>query len=315
VRTRSQGTLREATGLLEVTRVSEMQALAEAWRAEGRKIAFVPTMGYLHEGHRRLLEAGRRRGDRLVLSVFVNPTQFGPGEDFERYPRDMARDRSLAASAGTDVLFAPSALEMYPSGKPATTVRVAGLTGRFCGASRPGHFDGVATVVAKLFQAVKPHLAFFGEKDFQQLQVIRRMVRDLDLGVEIVGVETVREPDGLAMSSRNVYIAPADREAALSLSRALGWARQMAAAGERSASAITEAVREIIEVYPQNEIDYVAVADPETLEEVTDLRNGARLLMAVRVRGTRLIDNCPVSSQRMGSEPTGSESGVRPHRG
>ncbi len=276
-----------------------MQALAEAWRREGQCIAFVPTMGYLHEGHRRMLEIGRQRGDRLVLSVFVNPTQFGPGEDFERYPRDLARDRTMAQEAGTDVIFVPSALEMYPAGRPATTVRVSGLTERFCGASRPGHFDGVTTVVAKLFQAVKPHLAFFGEKDFQQLQVIRRMTRDLNLDVEIVGVGTVREADGLAMSSRNVYLGPADREAALSLSRALERARRMTAAGERSAAAIVAAAQEIIGAHPQNEVEYIAVADPDTLEEVEEIRREARLLLAVRVRGTRLIDNAKIT----GSDP------------
>ena len=268
-----------------------MQAIAEGWRQEGLRVAFVPTMGSLHEGHRRLLVEGGRLGDRLVLSVFVNPTQFGPGEDFERYPRDLARDGVMAEGVGTDVLFAPGVEEMYPAGRPLTRVTVAGLTDRLCGKSRPGHFDGVTTVVAKLFHAVKPHVALFGEKDFQQLVVVRRMVRDLDLDVEIAGVETVRESDGLAMSSRNVYLAAADREAALSLSRGIARAREAVAAAERLAEKIVSMVRETIAMHPQNAIDYVELVDPETLESVSMLRAEARLVLAVRVRGTRLIDN------------------------
>ncbi len=268
-----------------------MRTVAEVWRGEGERVAFVPTMGYLHEGHRRLLEAGRRLGSRLVLSVFVNPTQFGPGEDFDQYPRDLARDAAMAEDEGVDVLFAPEDREMYPEGPPATRVAVSGLTERLCGKSRPGHFDGVTTVVTKLFQIVKPHVALFGEKDFQQLVVVRRMVRDLDLGVEVVGLETVREPDGLAMSSRNVYLDDTDREAALSLSRGLAGAREAVAAGERSAASIAGRVKEIIGAFPQNEIDYVSIVDPQTLEDVTEISGPARLLMAVRVRGTRLIDN------------------------
>ncbi|MFQ5458894.1 MAG: 4-phosphopantoate--beta-alanine ligase, partial [Myxococcota bacterium] len=182
---------------------------------------------------------------------------------------------------------------------PKTTVTVAGLTGKYCGAARPGHFDGVTTVVAKLFHIVKPHVAAFGEKDFQQLQVVRRMARDLDLDVEIAAVETVREPDGLAMSSRNAYLEARDRPAALSLSRAIARAREMAAAGERSAAAVLAEVRRLIAAFPQNAIDYVAVADPETLEEVAAIRAGTRLLLAVRVGGTRLIDNARI----LGSDP------------
>ncbi len=271
-----------------------MLARAVAWRGEGRRIAFVPTMGSLHAGHGRLLEAGRRMGDRLVLSVFVNPTQFGAGEDFEGYPRDLARDGAMAEIAGTDVLFAPTAVEMYPAGRPLTTVSVAGLTEHYCGASRPGHFDGVTTVVAKLFHIVKPHVAIFGEKDYQQLQVVRRMTHDLGLDVEVAGVETVREADGIAMSSRNVYLKARDREAALSLSRGLRRARALVASGERSAAAVTGEVRRIINAFPQNRIDYVAVVDPETLEEMAAVHGPARLLLAVRVGDTRLIDNGPL---------------------
>ena len=230
-----------------------------------------------------------------MLSVFVNPTQFGPGEDFERYPRDLARDGAIAEAAGTDVLFAPTVAEMYPAGEAVTRVTVAGLTERLCGKSRPGHFDGVTTVVAKLFHIVGPHVALFGEKDFQQLVVVRRMARDLDLDVEVAGVETVREADGLAMSSRNVYLAPEDREAALSLSRGIVRARRAAAAGERSAERIAGLARDTIAAHRQNAIDYVELVDPETLEAVTALRAQARLVVAARVRGTRLIDNAALS--------------------
>jgi pantoate--beta-alanine ligase len=268
-----------------------MREIAEGWRRKGDRVAFVPTMGYLHAGHRRLLEEGRRLGSRLVLSVFVNPTQFGEGEDFEQYPRDLARDAEMAEAAGTDVLFAPSGREMYPAGRTETRVVVGGLTEKLCGKFRPGHFDGVTTVVTKLFQIVKPHVAVFGEKDFQQLIVVRRMVCDLDLDVEIAGLETVREPDGLAMSSRNVYLDAADREAALALSRGLTEAREAVASGERSAAAIAGRVRKMIGAFPQNEIEYVSIVDPETLEDVEEVRGPARLLMAVRVHGTRLIDN------------------------
>jgi pantoate--beta-alanine ligase len=274
-----------------------MRAAARVWRREGLRIAFVPTMGYLHAGHRRLLEEGRARGDRLVLSVFVNPTQFGPGEDFERYPRDLARDAGLAEAAGADVLFAPTVAEMYPDGESATRVSVPGLAGKLCGRSRPGHFDGVATVVAKLFHVVTPDVALFGEKDYQQLTLIRRMVRDLGFDIEIAGVETVRETDGLAMSSRNVYLAAEDRDAARSLSRGIAAARELASSGERSAATIAARVRQVISVHPQNAIDYVEIVDPDTLDPVSVLEESARLILAVRVGGTRLIDNARIEVQ------------------
>jgi pantoate--beta-alanine ligase len=253
-------------------------------------------MGYLHAGHRRLLEEGRRRGDRLVLSLFVNPTQFGEGEDFEHYPRDQARDDATAEAAGVDLLFAPGREEMYPNGELTTVVAVPDLGDKFCGASRPGHFAGVATVVTKLFQIVRPHVAIFGEKDYQQLVIVRRLARDLDLGVEVEGIETVREPDGLAMSSRNVYLTPEDREAALSLSCALRHAQEQVSGGERSAASIARKLEEMILWFPQNTIDYVAIVDPETLEEVNEIRGAARVLLAVRVRDTRLIDNGPLET-------------------
>ena len=211
-----------------ITDVIEMQERCLAHRKEGRRLAFVPTMGYLHEGHLSLLRAGRERGDILVLSIFVNPTQFGVNEDLDAYPRDLERDSDLARSAGVDLLFTPSAASMYPAGY-ATYVDVGGLTETLCGASRPGHFRGVTTVVTKLFSIVQPHLALFGQKDFQQLAVIRRMTLDLNLPVEIVGMPIVREPDGLAMSSRNVYLSQEEHRQALALSRALATARRLAA--------------------------------------------------------------------------------------
>ncbi len=212
-----------------------MSAWSRAARMRGERMAFVPTMGALHEGHVALLREGRRRGDKLVLSIFVNPTQFGPNEDLARYPRDLPGDLAKAAGAGTDVAFVPEAADMYPPGHQ-TVVEVRELARGLDGAFRPGHFAGVATVVAKLFNIVPPDLAIFGEKDFQQLAIVRRMVADLAMPIEIVGIPTVREPDGLAMSSRNAYLSPAERARALSLSRALFAARDRAAAGERDAA-------------------------------------------------------------------------------
>jgi pantoate--beta-alanine ligase len=268
----------------------EMRIRAEDLRRDGRKIAFVPTMGYLHEGHVRLLEEGRRRADVLVLSIFVNPTQFGPNEDLDRYPRDLPGDLAKARSAGVDLAFVPEAAAMYPAGAQ-TFVEVRDLSRGLCGDRRPGHFAGVATVVTKLFHVVRPHVAIFGEKDYQQLAVIRRMTRDLDLGVEIVGVPIVREPDGLAMSSRNAYLSPSERTEALSLSRALDRAEAMVAAGERDAARIVEAARAVLAEAPSARIDYVELRDAETLAEIASLDRPAVLALAVFIGSTRLIDN------------------------
>jgi pantoate--beta-alanine ligase len=267
-----------------------MQARCSAERLAGRTIAFVPTMGYLHEGHLSLLREGRKRADLLVLSIFVNPTQFGAGEDLETYPRDLGRDVDLARSAGTDLIFAPEAEEMYPPGY-ATYVEVAGLGEGLCGASRPGHFRGVTTVVSKLFLLVQPQVALFGCKDFQQLAIIRRMTRDLHLPVEIVGMPIVREADGLALSSRNVYLSPGERRQALALSAVLGLARARVAGGERSAAAVIAAAKERIAQEPDARIDYVQVCHQSTLAEMTELTPDAVLLLAVRIGQTRLIDN------------------------
>lgn len=267
-----------------------MQQWSLAQRASGQRIAFVPTMGYLHQGHLSLLEEGRRRGDRLVLSIFVNPAQFGVGEDFEDYPRDLAADAALAEKAGVDVIFAPSAAQMYPRGY-ASWVDVEGITDLLCGASRPGHFRGVTTVVNKLFNIVLPDLACFGEKDFQQLAVIRRMVLDLNMAVEIVGCPIVRETDGLAMSSRNSYLSAPEREEALCLSQGLARARQMVVAGERSASAILAEIRDAVGRQPSARIDYLKICHQLSLQEQEQVDADSVLLLAVFIGTTRLIDN------------------------
>ncbi|MEZ4484245.1 MAG: pantoate--beta-alanine ligase [Syntrophotaleaceae bacterium] len=273
-----------------VNSVADMQQRCLAARAAGRRIALVPTMGYLHEGHLSLLRAGKQRGDLLVLSLFVNPTQFGAGEDLDSYPRDLQRDAELARSVGVDLLFAPIASDMYPSGY-ASYVNVEGLTEVLCGESRPGHFRGVTTVVCKLFTIVQPQVALFGLKDFQQLAVIRRMTADLNLPVEIVGMPIVREADGLAMSSRNSYLSDDERRQALGLSDAIRLAKAAVAAGERSAATLLQLVRQRIDQEADATIDYVQIRHAETLQEATVIDRQAVLLLAVRVGQTRLIDN------------------------
>jgi pantoate--beta-alanine ligase len=273
-----------------ITNVKQMQRLCLDMRREGKRIAFVPTMGYLHEGHLSLLREGRERGDILVLSIFVNPTQFGQGEDFEAYPRDLSRDAEMVRSVGTDLLFAPEARGMYPAGY-ATYVDVEGLTDTLCGRSRPGHFRGVTTVVAKLFGIVQPHEAFFGCKDFQQLAVIRRMTLDLNLPVEVVGMPIMREADGLAMSSRNVYLSAGERQQALVLSRAIALAQKMARDGVRNVGEILAALRLIIEKQNDARIDYLQICHQFTLQEQDRVDSDSVLLMAVFVGKTRLIDN------------------------
>lgn len=270
--------------------VRQMQQRCLDLRAQGKRIAFVPTMGYLHEGHLSLLQEGRKRGDVLVLSIFVNPTQFGKNEDLDSYPRDLARDSEIARRAGTDLIFAPTAAGMYPQGY-ATYVDVEGLTDILCGASRPGHFRGVTTVVTKLFQIVLPHTALFGCKDFQQLAVIRRMAADLNIPVEIIGMPIVREKDGLAMSSRNVYLSADQRSQALALVESLRLASSMARAGEKDAARIIAAVRERIGQEPEAAIDYVQICHADTLRDVTEVDANSVMLLAVKVGKTRLIDN------------------------
>jgi pantoate--beta-alanine ligase len=273
-----------------INSIMHMQALAIAPERAGRRIALVPTMGYLHEGHASLLREGRKQGDVLVLSIFVNPIQFGKNEDLDRYPRDLDRDCRLAEACGVDIVFIPTAREMYPQGfQTGVTVRDIALP--LCGASRPGHFDGVATVVTKLFNIVRPDVALFGNKDYQQLAVIRRMTGDLNMPVEIVGMPIVREPDGLAMSSRNAYLSPDERQSALCLVRAIKRARELFAAGERSAAVLLRETRAVIERESAAVIDYVEFRDGAMLDEQEVADSGTLLALAVKIGQTRLIDN------------------------
>ena len=278
--------------MIVLSKIAEVRnALRQARRAD-KRIGFVPTMGYLHEGHLQLVKTAREQCDYVVMSIFVNPLQFGPNEDFQRYPRDLERDRRRAEAAGVDLLFAPAVEEMYPD-KVLTRVTVAQVSEPLCGRTRPGHFDGVATVVTKLFQIVQPDAAFFGQKDAQQLAVIQQVVKDLSIPVEIVPCPTVREPDGLAMSSRNVYLSPEERTQATVLYRSLQLARRLLAAGERRASAIRAEMVRLIEAEPLARIEYVEVVHFPQLTEATTLAAGDQLLIAVAVRfgQTRLIDN------------------------
>lgn len=268
----------------------QLRAALDDERRAGRTIGFVPTMGYLHDGHASLIAAARETCDVVVVSIFVNPLQFGANEDLDRYPRDETRDERLCAEGGVDLVFRPSVEVMYGSGD-GFTVAVGRIGTVLEGASRPGHFDGVATVVTKLFNIVGPCTAFFGEKDAQQLVVIRRLVESFDVPVEVVGCPTIREPDGLAMSSRNAYLDPSDRIAAGVLSKALFEARDAVASGARDANAIVRQVRERIAAEPRAEIDYVAAVDPRSLEPVEVVEGPVLVVLAVRFGSTRLIDN------------------------
>jgi pantoate--beta-alanine ligase len=274
-----------------ITEIEEMQQLALAARDARTSIALVPTMGYLHEGHASLMREGRRRADLSVVSIFVNPTQFGPGEDYASYPRDLGRDSKIAADCGVDVIFAPAAGAMYPAGYQ-TFTEVERLTLPLCGAGRPGHFRGVTTVVGKLFNIVQPHTALFGNKDYQQLAVIRRMVADLNIPVEIIGMPIVREADGLAMSSRNAYLSPLERESALCLFRSLCAARALYRAGEKRTSILRERVTAVIGAEPAARIEYAELLNGDTLEGADEADNRTLLALAVRIGKTRLIDNC-----------------------
>jgi pantoate--beta-alanine ligase len=273
-----------------ITDPATMRARAEDLRRDGRRLAVVPTMGYLHDGHLALLRAARARADVVILTLFVNPTQFGPTEDLSRYPRDLDGDLAKARACGVDLAFCPEAAAMYPVGSQ-SFVEVRELARPLCGASRPGHFAGVATIVTKLFHLTQPHVALFGEKDYQQLAVIRRMTRDLDFGIEIIGVPIVREADGLAMSSRNVYLAPDDRRAALALSRGLAAAEAAFAAGERRADALVAAARAVVAAEPRARLDYLELRDADELTEVAEVTRPAVLALAVFFGATRLIDN------------------------
>lgn len=274
-----------------VTAIFDMQSLAESLRKEGKRIGFVPTMGFLHEGHLSLMRKAREECDVVAVSIFVNPAQFGPNEDLDRYPRDAEGDRKKCGSAGVDILFVPTAAEMYPA-KATVFVTVEGVSDILEGAARPGHFRGVATVVAKLFNLVKPHRAYFGQKDFQQCVVVKRMVTGLNMDVEVVVLPTVREADGLAMSSRNSYLNAEERRAATVLFKALTAGRDLFEAGAREPEKLKNKMRAVIqEGGPGVTIDYVEIADRESLAPLLTASNSMVLLVAARLGRTRLIDN------------------------
>ena len=273
-----------------LTTAAEMQLAAAGLHGSGRRIGFVPTMGALHEGHLALVRRAKKESDATVVSIFVNPAQFGPNEDYLKYPRDLERDTALLAHEGVDLLFAPSVEEMYPGGFQTYTT-VEGVAAPLEGQFRPGHFRGVATVVLKLFNIVNPHTAYFGQKDAQQCAVIRRMVRDVNLPLEIVVCPIVREPDGLALSSRNAYLKPDEHQAALALYRSLCRARELIEAGERRSDELIRQMRALLEAAPGSRIDYVAVADADSFEPRPTVSGRTVIALAVWIGGTRLIDN------------------------
>ena len=279
-----------------IERIQAMQSWSKEQRRRGQRLVFVPTMGFLHEGHLSLVREAKQRGDRVVVSIFVNPAQFAPHEDYAAYPRDFERDRRLLEQEGVDALFNPSADEIYPQNYQ-THVQIEKLSESLCGRSRPGHFRGVATVVAKLFNIIRPHVAVFGCKDYQQLQVIRRLVADLNFDIEIVGHPTVREADGLAMSSRNAYLDHDERQAALCLPRSLRRAEALVRQGERRGAAIVDAVLNELKKEPLADVEYVELCDPESLQEVEQVENAAVLLLAVRIGKARLIDNKVIKAE------------------
>ena len=273
-----------------VKTIAEVRAAVKAWRAEGLSVGLVPTMGFLHEGHKSLIDRAVKENDRVVVSDFVNPTQFGPTEDLASYPRDLERDAALCENAGAALLFNPEPSEMYAE-DACTFVDMSGLTGELCGKSRPIHFRGVCTVVSKLFHIVAPDRAYFGQKDAQQLAVIKRMVKDLNVDTEIIGCPIIREEDGLAKSSRNTYLSADERQAALVLSRSLKIGKQLVDAGEKSAKAVKDAITAEINKEPLAKIDYVDVVDFDTITPVDEIKGTTLVAIAVYIGKTRLIDN------------------------
>ena len=287
---------RSARKLLVLTSPAEMQAWALNTRRKGKTIGFVPTMGALHQGHLSLMRQARAENHAVVVSIFVNPMQFGKEEDFEVYPKRLAADKKGLRAVGVDVLFLPTNVSMYPDGFE-TTIKAGPLAKRWCGHSRPGHFDGVLTVVAKLFAVVQPDQAYFGEKDYQQYLLIKRMAQDLNLPTEVVGCPIYREPDGLAMSSRNYNLKKTHRKNAVVLSQVIEALQQRVAAGEKSVRRLKTFARTTLNEVPRCEIDYVAIVDKETLAPITTVERGGRILLAVRFRQrpwVRLIDNGPL---------------------
>lgn len=276
-----------------VTTIEELRGLVKAWKTEGLSVGLVPTMGFLHQGHKSLIETAVRETDRVVVSDFVNPTQFGANEDLSSYPRDLNRDGQLCEEAGADVLFYPSVEEMYQK-DCGTFVDMEGLTGGLCGKTRANHFRGVCTVVAKLFHIAAPNRAYFGQKDAQQLAVIKRMVRDLNFDIKIIGCPIVREEDGLALSSRNTYLGREERKAALILNQSLSLGKEMIGAGEKDAEKIKEAILKKLGTEPLAKADYVEIVDGESLEPVERIEGGILTAIAVYIGKTRLIDNFSV---------------------
>ena len=270
--------------------IQEIKNIITDEKSKGKSIGFVPTMGYLHDGHLSLMKRAKEENDVVVISIFVNPIQFGQGEDYEVYPRDIERDSKLAESVGVDYIFAPEVKEMYPEGYN-TFVEVLGVTDKLCGASRPGHFKGVTTVVTKLFNIVTPDKAYFGQKDAQQVYVIKQMVRDLNMNVKIISCPIVREHDGLALSSRNTYLLEEERKQALVLSKSLFWAKDMINKGERNAKTLIEGIKSMINEMPLADIDYVKIIDYDTFKEVEELKGNILIALAVKIGKTRLIDN------------------------
>ncbi len=274
-----------------IRKIKDMKEIVKRLKKEGKTVGFVPTMGYLHEGHISLIRCSKKDNDITVVSIFVNPIQFGKNEDLDRYPRDLDRDTEICKKEGVDYIFYPSADEMYPEGF-STFVEVEGITERLCGAFRPGHFKGVTTVVTKLFNIVQPDRAYFGEKDYQQLKVIQKMVKDLNMDVEVIGCPLVREKDGLALSSRNKYLTSEERKSALYISKALFRAKQMFENGEKDPVKVIDEIRKIISSQPHvKEIQYVEIVDPEKLTPKKSLEKGDVIAVAVFVGNTRLIDN------------------------
>lgn len=276
-----------------ISRVADLRARLQQARLQGKTVGLVPTMGYLHEGHLTLMRQARAGHDIVVASIFVNPLQFGPSEDYAVYPRNLERDSAAAATAGVDILFVPQVDDMYPGGyeQMRTFVEVQGLSALLCGASRPGHFRGVATVVNKLFNIVQPDAAYFGQKDAQQVIIIKQMVSDLNMNVRIVAVPIVRETDGLAMSSRNGYLNPAERQGALVLNKSLMLAKEKVQAGEHDVVQLVRDIEDLITNEPLASIDYVSIRHPETLDELSVIAGPALIALAVRIGKTRLIDN------------------------
>ncbi len=268
----------------------KMQSYSESLRRQGKKIAFVPTMGYFHEGHLCLMKEAKKMADDVIVSIYVNPAQFGPKEDFSKYPRDFDRDLKMAESVDVDVIFYPSNKEMYPAGYQ-TYVEVEKVTQNLCGISRPGHFRGVTTVCCKLFNIVKPHIAVFGKKDFQQFITIKRMADDLNMDLQIIGIPTMRESDGLAMSSRNKYLQKNERPSALTLFKSLNLAQKLYSGGERKSSVIIGKVEKMIKSAPYTAIDYIKICSTKTLKDVEQIKSQSVIALAVNVGATRLIDN------------------------